>query len=132
VREYEFTEGQNEIFAKLARSLKVFATQFGVFSILLMFLGLVFILRGDTEGADAYTSIAGGAGIILLGGLMAVMCLRLLKPVGEFREIISTKGHDIDALMSGLDRLASAHRTLRFTLILLLLGSALAVYRVLT
>lgn len=132
MKEYEFTDSQNALFAKLARSLRAFGVQFGIFSILLGVLGVVFVLRADQEGADAYTSVSGGLGIILLGGLMLLMCLRLLSPVRKFRDIVNTRGRDIDALMAGLDELASAHQTLRVTLVIILLAVALAVYRVLT
>lgn len=130
--DYEFTDSQNQVFQKLARSLRAFGIQFGVFAVLLLFLGLEFVIRGEQATADAYTSVAAGVGMMFLGGLVALICLRLLKPVRQFTEIVSTEGNDISALMSGLDRLAYAHRTLRLILVLLFIGSALAVYRVLT
>lgn len=130
--EYEFNETQNRVFAKLAGDLRGFGVQLGVFAIILMFLGLVFTFRGSAEFTDGFTAVMGGAGIILMGGLVLAFCLRMLKPVGEFREIVTSKGHDIAALMTGLDELAMAHRTLRVILVFLLLGAALGVYRLLT
>lgn len=127
--EYEFTDSQNLIFRDLAGTLRSFSIQLGIFAALVMFLGLVFAVRGPT---DLYTSVAGGGGIILVGGLSLILCFRLLKPIADFREIVTTKGHDLPALMTGLDHLMVAHRTLRMILVLLLLGAGLGLYRLLT
>jgi len=130
--EYEFTDSQNAIFAKLSVSLRRFGIQLGVFATLLIFFGLAFAIRGRYEGADAYTSVAGGVGIIFVGALTLALCFKLLKPVEEFRLIVNTEKNDIDWLITGLDKLAWAHRTLRLILVMLLLSAALLAYRVLT
>ena len=130
--EYEFTKSQNEIYANLSKALRQFGIQLGIFSVLLVFLGLVFTFRGDAELTDAYTSIAGGIGIMIVGALSLTLSFRLLKPVEDFLGIVSTKGHDISQLMIGLDKLAWAHRMLRLILILLLLICALHCYRFFT
>lgn len=130
--QYEFNNPQNRVFALLAGDLRGFGVQLGIFATLLMFLGLAFALRGRAEIADGYTSVAGGVGIIFLGALVLALCFRMLKPVAHFKQIVTTTGNDIVALMNGLDDLAMAHRTLRLILILLALGAALGVYRILT
>jgi hypothetical protein len=130
--EYEFNDTQNRVFAKLAGHLRGFGIQLGIFAAVLMFLGLVFTFRGSAEVTDSFTAVMGGAGIVFMGALVLAFCLRMLKPVAQFREIVTTKGHDVAALMNGLDELAMAHRTLRLILVLLLMGAALGVYRLLT
>lgn len=130
--EYEFTASQNEIYANLSTVLRQFGIQLGIFSVLLIFLGLVFAFRGDAELTDAYTSIGGGIGIMIVGALSLALSFRLLKPVADFLDIVTSKGHDISQLMIGLDKLAWAHRLLRLILILLLLICGLGCYRLFT
>lgn len=129
--EYEFTENQNRVFSKLSVSLRQFGIQLGVFAVLLMALGLVFAMRGNVEVTDPYTAVASGIGIMIVGALALALCFRLLKPVAEFRQIITTENRDISQLMIGLEKLAWAHNLLRIVLILLLLCAAFCLYRVL-
>ena len=67
-----------------------------------------------------------------VGALSLALSFRLLKPVADFLEIVTTKGHDISQLMIGLDKLAWAHSMLRLILILLLLSCGLGAYRMFT
>lgn len=129
--EYEFTDKQNRVFGALSVSLRQFGIQLGVFAVLLIFLGLVFAMRGNVEVTDAYTAVASGIGIMIVGALALALCFRLLKPVAEFRKIITTENRDISQLMVGLEKLAWAHNLLRIILILLLLCAAFGLYRVL-
>lgn len=129
--EYEFTDKQNRVFEALSVSLRQFGIQLGVFAVMLMFLGLVFAFRGDVEITDAYTSVVGGIGIMIVGALVLALCFRLLKPVEGFRQIITTENRDISQLMVGLEKLAWAHRLLRIILILLLVSAAFGAYRLL-
>ena len=129
--EYEFTDKQNRVFGDLSVSLRQFGIQLGVFAVLLIFLGLVFAMRGNVEVTDAYTAVASGIGIMIVGALALALCFRLLKPVAEFRKIITTENRDISQLMVGLEKLAWAHNLLRIILILLLLCAAFGLYRVL-
>lgn len=129
--EYEFTDKQNRVFDTLSVSLRQFSIQVGIFAVMLMFFGLVFAIRGNVEITDAYTSVAGGIGIMVVGALVLALCFRLLKPVAEFRQIVTTQNHDISQLMAGLEKLAGAHRLLRGILILLLISAAFGAYRVL-
>jgi len=129
--EYEFTDKQNRVFGALSISLRQFGIQLGVFAVLLIFLGLVFAMRGNVEVTDAYTAVASGIGIMIVGALALALCFRLLKPVAEFRKIITTENRDISQLMVGLEKLAWAHNLLRIILILLLLCAAFGLYRVL-
>lgn len=128
--EYEFSEKQNKIFDALSVSLRQFSIQLGVFAVMLLFLGLVFAIRGNIDVTDRFTAVAGGLGIMVIGALSLALCFRLLKPVGEFREITTTRNHDISQLMVGLEKLASAHKLLRVILVLLLIGAVLGAYRV--
>ena len=130
--EYEFTESQNKVYANLSTVLRQFGIQLGIFSVLLIFLGLVFAFRGDAELTDSYTAIIGGVGIMTVGALSLALSFRLLKPVADFLEIVTTKGHDISQLMIGLDKLGWAHSMLRLILILLLLSCGLGAYRMFT
>jgi len=132
MKQYEFNDTENKVFASLARDLRGFGVQLGIFASLLMFLGLAFAIRTRADIADSFTSVAGGIGIIFIGALVLALCFRMLKPVAHFRHIVTTRGNDIVTLMNGLDDLAMAHRTLRLILILLTLGVALGVYRLLT
>ena len=129
--EYEFTDNQNRVFDALTVSLRQFGINLGVFAILLIFLGLVFAMRGNIEVTDAYTAVSSGIGIMIIGALALALCFRLLKPVAEFRQIITTENRDISQLMVGLEKLAWAHNLLRIILILLLLCAAFGLYRVL-
>ena len=128
--EYEFTERQDTIFDSLSVSLRQFGIQLGVFAVMLMFLGLVFAIRGNVDVTDSFGAAAGGLGIMLIGALALILCFRMIKPVGEFRQIVTTKDRDISQLMVGLEKLAWAHGLLRIILILLLIGAVLGTYRV--
>ena len=129
--EYEFTDRQNTIFDALSVSLRQFGIQLGVFAVMLMFLGLVFAIRGHVDVTDRFTAVASGVGVMLIGALALALCFRLLKPVGEFRQITTTQDRDISQLMVGLEKLAWAQRLMRIILILLLIGAAFGAYRVL-
>lgn len=128
--EYEFTERQNTIFDSLSVSLRQFSIQLGVFAVMLIFLGLVFTIRGNIDLTDRFGAVAGGVGIMFIGALSLALCFRLLKPVREFRQIVTTKDRDITQLIVGLEKLSWAHGLLRIILILLLIGGVLGVYRV--
>lgn len=97
---------------------------------MLIFLGLVFTIRGNIDVTDRFTAVAGGVAVIVIGALSLALCFRLLKPVKEFRQIVTTQDRDISQLMVGLEKLASAHGLLRIILILLFIGAVLGVYRV--
>lgn len=129
--EYEFTDKQNLVFGALSVSLRQFGIQLGVFAVLLIFLGLVFAMRGHVEVTDPYTAVTSGIGIMIVGALALALCFRLLKPVKEFRKITTTENRDISQLMLGLEKLAWAHNMLRIILILLLVCAAFGLYRVL-
>ena len=96
--EYEFTDKQNRVFGALSVSLRQFGIQLGVFAVLLIFLGLVFAMRGDVEVTDPYTAVASGIGIMIVGALALALCFRLLKPVEQFRKIVTTESRDISQL----------------------------------
>lgn len=127
--EYEFTDNQNRVFDALTVSLRQFGINLGVFAILLIFLGLVFAMRGNIEVTDAYTAVSSGIGIMIIGALALALCFRLLKPVAEFRQIITTENRDISQLMVGLEKLAWAHNLLRVILFLMLFCAAFGLYR---
>jgi hypothetical protein len=129
--EYEFTDKQNTVFDTLSVSLRQFGIQLGVFAVMLIFLGLVFAIRGNVEFTDSFTAVAGGLGITLVGALALALCFLLLKPVAEFRQISTTQNSDISQLMMGLEKLAGAYRLLRVILILLLISAALGTFKVL-
>jgi hypothetical protein len=129
--EYEFTEKQNQIFAALSVSLRQFGIQVGVFAVMLISLGLVVAFHNNVQFRDAYTDVAGGLGMILVGALTLALCFRLEKPVSAFRQIITTQSQDIGRLMLGLEELARAYRLFRVILALLLIGVAFGVFRVL-
>ena len=129
--EYEFTEKQNQIFAALSVSLRQFGIQVGVFAVMLMILGLVVAFHDNVQFRDAYTDVAGGLGMILVGALTLALCFRLSKPVSAFRQITTTQSHDIGQLMSGLAQLTQAYRLFRIILALLLIGAAFGIFRVL-
>jgi hypothetical protein len=129
--DYEFTDKQNSIFSALSVSLRLFGIQLGVFAVTLIFLGLVFAVRGNVEFTDSFTAVAGGLGIALIGAMALGLCFLLLKPVAEFHQIVTTENRDISRLMAGLVKLARAHRLLRIILILLLISAALGALNVL-
>lgn len=129
--EYEFTEKQNQIFAALSVSLRQFGIQIGLFAVMLIILGLVIAFHDNVQFRDAYTDVAGGLGMIFVGALTLALCFRLEKPVSAFRQIITTENHDIGRLMLGLEELARAYRLFRVILVLLLVGTAYGVFRVL-
>jgi hypothetical protein len=101
--QYEFTHEQNDKIRGLAASM-------GLFGMIVLALGGLLALRVVVEAVryfagEKQVSVA----VFIYGGMLALLLMPLgrclFQSAAEFGRIIETKGHDIDHLMKGIDRL---------------------------
>lgn len=129
MKERELEAHQHKTYADLAIALNRFGILLGIFTILLIFLGLTFAFGGDQPSTDANTTLLTGTGLAAVGALSLVVCYLLLRSVDDFRAALHNKNKNILALMDGLEALAKSQRLLRFIFILFVLYAGFGVYR---
>jgi len=88
--EYEFTEEENKIFARLLKHMLVT-------TIVLVLAGLTTLIVGITDNFYYYELIAG-----IATGAIGVS---LYFPTDNFKNVINTTGHDIKELLTGFSDL---------------------------
>lgn len=105
---YEFTEQENVVMDELAGNLRVVGILQIVFGIVILVLAFITLRFVPETNLVARTIDA--AAMIALG-------VAVYRPADNFKRIVTTRGRDIDELMTGIEELDSG-----FTVIVTLAG----------
>ena len=100
---YEFDQGGNAVFARLASAM--------------VFVGIAMCIPGVLLGVVAFLwrSTLLGQGICgVLALLLVAMGVLQYGAAGHFRRIVTTQGHDVENLMIALGELTSAYEIQRW------------------
>ncbi len=109
---FEFDDSQNATFAKLAS--------------VMMFVAVTMLLLSAFVGSAAIlvarSTLAGAAILAPLAIAVAVMGAQLFAAARRFRRIVTTRGNDINNLMTALEQMAVAYGVQRWLWITVLVA----------
>jgi hypothetical protein len=117
--EYEFTEGQNEVFSKLGGAMR--------------FVGVIATVAGLIQAGSALMSLQGkdvGAAIstTAIAVLLFVIGAWTIKASRHVTAIVTTRGNDIAHLMSAMGNLTRLYVLQKWAFALLILIAVLGVF----
>src|SRR5262249_33056774 len=110
--QYEFTPQQNRVIGQLAGDMNWVAVPLVALGVLYAIAGVVAMIQAITHRAEATFSLlwlllAGAVAIFLIGQGMMTM-----KAAGSFRQIVDTRGQDINHLMDALEKMRVQYSSL--------------------
>ena len=103
---YEFSEQQNQVLETLIARMNLFSWALLVVGPLVAGAGFYAdVLLRVTAGSSSGPFVPAFLMTFLVGGVLAMLGLWLRRSMREFRDIVTTKGSDVDHLMQALVQL---------------------------
>ncbi|MEM7118194.1 MAG: hypothetical protein AAF614_37550 [Chloroflexota bacterium] len=121
MEQYEFTEEENVEIERMTTVLRWFAILFGIFALSVFIWGIAFMLAADP--ASRIRTI----GPVITGFISMGLAVMLYQPLDNFKRITTTKGNDINELMTAVDEMSRAHNLLLVVLVLFALSRLVGV-----